>query len=222
MQSIALPHIEIFPLLIRALQRERLLRYLPASSEDERLAFSIYLWNGALCEAFYCVIHFAEIVCRNALHDRLLERVGERWFENATFLGILDDRFRRDLIKVTDEERRLRGAAFTAHHVVARLTLGFWEHLLTKRFKRLLWSEGVHPCFPHAPSRMKTVDLSHRVAAVRRLRNRIAHHEAIFDKKPMKTHQEAIELISWVCSGSGSWVASVSKVPAVIARRPKA
>ncbi|MDB5510038.1 MAG: hypothetical protein JWL93_2507, partial [Hyphomicrobiales bacterium] len=145
MQSIAPPDGVTFPLVVQALQRERLLRYLPASSEDEHLAFSIYLWNAALCEAFYCAIHFAEIICRNALHDRLLKQLGRRWFDNATFLGIFDDRYRRDLRKVTDEERSRRGAAFTAHHVVARLTLGFWQHLLTKRFNRLLWSRGVHP-----------------------------------------------------------------------------
>lgn len=220
MQLINSPSPEKFQAVKSAIQSERILRYLPAANRDSAAAFRLYLWNCALCEAFFVSLHFAEIVCRNAIHRRLIERCGDKWYENQTLLNILDQRFKYELIDAINEEARQHGDKLTSHHIVSTLNFAFWEHLMTKRFERFLWPHGISCSFPNAPNRIGREDMRALIESVRRWRNRIAHHRAIFDKGPTKKHQDALFLIQWVCRDTGEWVASSSKVPIAIALRP--
>jgi len=215
------PSGEKFPLVEKALQSERIVRYMPAAGREKAVAFKFYLWNCALCEAFFSSLHFSEITCRNAIHQALLGRGDLGWFENTTFKGILDDRFRKELLEAVRQERLQHGDKVSPHHVVSALTFGFWEHLATKRFERYLWAKGIHHAFPHAPKGKTYEDLHKLMESVRRWRNRIAHHRAIFDKGPMRKHQDALELIQWVCGDTATWVASISRVPIAIGLRPQ-
>src|SRR5690606_15670189 len=171
-------------------------------------AFQFYLWNSVLCEAFLLPLHFAEVVARNALHQALLARGDTQWFENKTFLQLLEKRFNSELKEAIVRERKQHGGNLTSHHIVSALTFGFWEHLATKRFERYLWAKGIHGAFPCAPDGSTYEDLHKLIESVRRWRNRIAHHRAIFDKRPMRKHQDTLTLIKWVCGDTGAWVAS--------------
>jgi hypothetical protein len=215
------PEAEEFHKIVKALHSQRLGRYFPAANKNDQKAFSFYLWNCALCEAFHLPLHIAEIACRNAIHQALLARGNPAWFEEKTFCGILDDRFKRELADTVDLERKQHGRNLSSHHVVSGLTFGFWEHLATKRFDRYLWAKGIHGSFPNAPNGMTFEELHGLIESVRRWRNRIAHHRAIFDKGPTRKHQDAIDLITWACGSTGAWVNSVSKVPVAIQLRPK-
>ena len=163
----------------------------------------------------------AEIVCRNAIHRALLNRGDPYWFDNQTFCGLLEDRFRSELSDAISKERKQHGQQMNSNHVVSALTFGFWEHLTTKRFERFIWAKGIHACFPNAPDKSTYEDLHGLIESVRRWRNRIAHHRAIFDKGPMRKHQDAVDLINWVCGNTGDWVAAESKVPIAIGLRPQ-
>lgn len=220
MQLLQAPGPDQLRRLEHILQSERIDRYMPAAGGDRQRAFGLYLWNCALCEAFLLPLHFAEISCRNAIHRALVSRCGPQWFESRTLANLLDDRRRAELVDAAGKELRQHGAAMTGHHVVSGLTFGFWEHLTTKRFERFLWAKGLSPAFPDAPAAKRREDLHGLLESVRRWRNRIAHHQAIFDKGPMRKHQDAIEIIGWSCAESGSWVASVSRVPLTISLRP--
>lgn len=221
MQLPSSPAAEKFPQIEFALQAERVSRYLPAAGGDQGQAFRFYLWNLALCESFVSPLHFAEIVCRNALNRALLNRAGPCWFTEKTFRGILDARFRDELDDALVREGRQHEAELTAHHVVSALTFGFWEHLATKRFERYLWARGIHPVFPCAPAKATYEDLHALIEGVRRWRNRIAHHRAIFDKGPMRRHQDAVDLVKWACVDTSAYVAASSRVPIAISLRPK-
>lgn len=221
MQLIKLPD----PLLLQkvedAIQSERLMRYLPAAGGEVSAAFELYLWNCTLGESFFVSLHFAEILCRNAIHRHLVDRLGDQWFRNQTFVGLLNPRHQREIADAVKDETAQHQGSCTHHHVVSALTFGFWQHLLTKRFERLLWSHGIHCSFAAAPAAATREDAYLLVEAIRRWRNRIAHHRAIFDKRPMKMHQESLRMINWVCPDTGKWVASVSKVPLALSLRPK-
>ncbi len=208
--------------ILAAVQVHRIERYMPAAGGDHGAAFGFYLWNNALSEAFHPSLHYAEVICRNAVHRALLFRAKERWYENATFLGLLDKRFERELRDAVDDERAQHGEAFTCHHVVSALTFGFWEHLTTKRFERYLWPKGIRFSFPGTPIGKTREDLHGLIESVRRWRNRIAHHRAIFDKGPTKHHADALDLIRWCCPTTAQWVTSLSRVAAVINERPDA
>jgi hypothetical protein len=185
-----------------------------------QLAFRFYLWNCTLCESFYLPLHFSEVVCRNAFHKGLVRRFGDQWYSAKTLHTLLSPRFASELTDVCKEETTQHGPNMTAHHVVSGLTFGFWEHLATKRFDRYLWAHGIQAMFPYAPKGKGREDLRKLIESVRRWRNRIAHHQAIFDKGPSRKHQETLELIKWACNHTGDWVASSSRVMACIQLRP--
>lgn len=220
MQLINAPAQGQFPAIEKALQPERIARYMPAANNDKGDAFKFYLWNCSLGEAFYVSLHFSEIVCRNAIHSALLNRCGDDWFRRDTLVNLLNRRFQSELDTVITEEGAKRQGNITANHVVSALTFGFWEHLTTKRFQRLLWPYGIRHNFPHAPQGKNREDLHDLIESVRRWRNRIAHHEPIFDKGPTRKHQDAMELIRWACRDTAAWVQSVSRVPSVVNLRP--
>ena len=209
------------PTIESAINPNRLRRYMPAAHQEIYKAFQFYMWNCALSEAFYLSLHFAEILCRNAVQKALVFKIGEDWFQHGLFLKLLDPRFRSELAGVITDERAAHGDKMTQHHIASGLTFGFWEHLTTKRFDRLIWSRGTSHNFPGAHFSIKRQDLHDRIESVRRWRNRIAHHQAIFDKDPMRKHQETLDLINWVCGTTGAWVSSLSRVPVVLAQRPK-
>jgi hypothetical protein len=220
MQLANAPNAEAFPNVANAIQPERLDRYLPAAGKDKEKAFAYYLWNCALCESFHFSLHFAEIVCRNTLNRALVQRCGKKWYKDALFIKILDQRYAAELDQVEEQETQQHGTKVTCHHICSALTFGFWEHVATKRFERFLWAKGVKAVFPNAPKDMTRHDVQVLIESVRKWRNRIAHHRAIFDKKPMRKHSDTLSLISLTCGQTSAWVASVSRVPVAINLRP--
>ncbi len=203
------------------LQRERIARYFRPEGSDKGHSFRMYIWNCALCEAFYIPLHFVEIAFRNTMQRQLLARLGPAWFECDSFLRLLSGRFASELLSAVAAERKQHGKGMTSHHVVSALTFGFWEHLLTKRFDRYLWAKGISRSFPNAPEGTTATDIHKVVESVRRWRNRIAHHHAIFDKGPMKKHADALKLLEWICLDTHRWVASMSRLPRTLSMRPK-
>ncbi|WP_419252624.1 Abi family protein [Caulobacter sp. ErkDOM-YI] len=221
MQLPSAPSGDRFQIVEKALQSQRVGRYLPAAGRSNEKALEYYIWNLSLSECFIAPLHYAEIVCRNALHNGLVARAGDQWYLDKTFNSLLDDRYSLELATAVGDERRQHRDRMTSHHVVSALTFGFWEHLTTKRFERYLWARGISAVFPCAPKGKTHEDLQRLIESVRRWRNRIAHHRAIFDRGPMRKHADALELIRWACGETSSWVASNSRVPAVISLRPK-
>ena len=86
-------------LLRVALSERRLARYAPAAADGAVSKSDMYLWNCALCEAFYLPLHIAEVTSHNTIHSALLYK-GERWYENQTFRQLLDPHYRLSLIHI--------------------------------------------------------------------------------------------------------------------------
>ncbi|HXC55164.1 MAG TPA: hypothetical protein VNU97_07715 [Rhizomicrobium sp.] len=221
MQLPNVPGAAQFLAIEKALQKQRLARYAAvAGSEDLGELLKFYMWNCALCEAFYLPLQMAEIVTRNAIHGALLFWLKDRWFENQTFIGILDPKFRDELAGHVVTNGELPDAA---HQICSSLSFGFWEHLTIKRFNRILWNKGIGHNFPQAPVKIDArEDLHALIEKVRRWRNRIAHHKPIYDRSPSDKYQDVLTLIRWVCNDTANWVASISRVQQVINAKPQA
>ena len=165
-------------------------------------------------------MHFAEITVRNAIHNHLIDRYSEDWITNRAIIGNLDPRRQDEFDELLQNEIKRHGDNLTCHHLVSELSFGFWQHLLTKRFGRLIWASGIKPAFPNLPNAMDRQDVYNRVEIVRKWRNRIAHHKPIFDRNPSAKYQEILQLSHWVCHDVANWVTSASRVSHAIALRP--
>lgn len=207
----------------KAIHSDRLKRYRDGGEYDPTAALVLYLWNARLCESFYFPLQVAEIVVRNAIHNAVVHRYGDDWWSNAHFIGELKRKYQDDLSMAIADERAKHGKNLTKHHIVSVLSFGFWQNLTTTRFRHLLWKRGLKHQFPNAPVLpvMTTVqDLHDKIQLVRQWRNRVAHHQAIFDKQPDVKHQEVILLVDWVCKDTAAFVSRLSNFGTVWGAKP--
>lgn len=221
MQPAIPPQPENLEAVRAAINEARLQRYLPASGGDTAVAFSFYLWNLSIAQAFAIPLHFAEVTCRNSMAVALARRFTEGpWYRHSRFLSILDNHNKNRLNEAIEKETVRHGRNLSDGHIVSALTFGFWENLATRRFERIIWAKGVKSVFSNSHKDMTVEDLNKMITSVRTFRNRISHHEAIFDKKPTKKHQDCLNLISLSCRATHDWVASCSRVPLAVSLRP--
>src|SRR5205807_3002955 len=98
---------------------------------------------------------------------------------------------------------RIGGKAATSGRVVAELTLGFWVQLTAKKYEKALWVKCLYRAFPIKLNRKA---LFQRMDSIKRLRNRIAHHEPIFSRNLKQDYVEIIDAIKWICPTTSEWV----------------
>jgi hypothetical protein len=190
----------------RVVSRERLRRYLAATSHDLDRAIFLYEQNVALSEMTFGLLHGLEVAVRNSMHDRLsLYFKTPRWFQLAQFSS-----YSRD--KIAAAIRDAGGQSASPGKVVAELTLGFWADLTAQRYHWLLWQPCLSGAFPYV--KLARPVIHRRIEDIRWLRNRVAHHEPILTskRKLFAGHQRTISLQQlaecgdWISPAVGNWL----------------
>jgi hypothetical protein len=210
-------------------------------------ALALYEWNIALGDAFGRDLHLVEVALRNALHEQLSTKYGTHWFLRT---DLLDDRCMGKICSSwqwLDHPNKDRNPhAVPAGKVIASLQFGMWVDLLDaggyagraphrqrRDYEMTLWRPALAAAFTPPYGLRKD---AHRDAnRLRHLRNRVAHHEPIFDglvdpatsNQTTTTvlslnglHQLIGKLLNAVCPAAERWRQTVSQVPAVLARTP--
>lgn len=205
-----------------SLSEDRLATYRRETHNDMEKAVRLYTWNTAISAAFYAPLQGLEVTLRNALHVQLTQAYGPSWYDNpATHLSNVGkqhiERARKDLLRDRKPD--------DAPHIVAALSFGFWERLLShgprgkNNYEIALWRPALHKAFPHAkPRRRQTV---HRpIMELRNLRNRIAHHEPVFRRNLRSDYDDILGVLGWICPATSSWIKHHNAVEIVLERRP--
>ncbi len=127
---------------------------------------------------------------RGVLWDRDLVR-SERW-------GARRPRARVD--SLGKDELRKQQKPYEPGRVVAELKLGFWVSLLSTNYEQRLWPKLLPTVFPYLPRSKRTRStVAGRFQEIRRLRNRVSHHEPIYRSKTLAQHYRNIEeAIGWM------------------------
>lgn len=178
-----------------ALSAERLATYRAWAQHDNHKALLLYALNVAVSEAFYTSLHTLEITLRNSIHRRLVSTHGGGWFRQQQ---LITNQFQRQ--KVAEAYAKFGGQANDGQ-VVAELTFGFWTALFGKRNNEL-WGQTLRPVFSAS---VKRKDIARRLSDIRRLRNRIAHHEPIIQQDLPAVHQEIMEVTGWMSVDALAW-----------------
>lgn len=194
--------------------------YIAATGGDTVKAVELYGWNARVSAAFMLPAHFAEIATRNAAADVLEHVYGRDWPWNPTFEASVPNtglyKPRRDLQKVRDRNP-------TTGKVIAELKLVFWQKLFTVRHDVRLWEPHIAWAFPHAPT-MPAASLRDRIyqdlESLRRLRNRLAHHEPVFTQNLLNELTRTLDLIELRNRSTSDWVRAMEDVTATVAERP--
>jgi hypothetical protein len=81
----------------------------------------------------------------------------------------------------------------TSGQVVAQLTLYFWKRLFSDNYETSLWKPSLRQIFPN--KRLGRTDVSDRLEVIYQARNRVAHHEPIYDDRL----EELLRAIDFLC-----------------------
>ncbi len=190
----------------RAVSRERLKRYLVATSQDLERAVSLYEQNVALSEMTFGLLHGLEVAIRNSMHDQLsLHFKTPRWFNAAPLSNYSQD-------KIAAAIRDAGGPTASPGKVVAELMFGFWTDLAAQRYHWTLWQPCLSVAFPHV--KLARPIIHRRLEDIRWLRNRVAHHEPILTSGGLLYvgHQRRISLTQlaecgdWISPSVGAWL----------------
>lgn len=224
-----------FAALKRALSEPRINGYRDPADADDLDAVARYLWNAALASALQTPLHLFEVTFRNAVFDASVQIVDPRgrtvreipcWLDmDPTFLYANEEA----AVRKAKDHLRSSPRSMTPGHLVAKLGFGFWVNLMNSAYEQgrkagpRLWPAGILRVFPQAPKPFRTrADLRLRVNEVRGFRNRVAHHEPIWDRDLLPTYDRTVETLGWINPGMARAVQVLSTVHPIFHTGPAA
>jgi abortive infection bacteriophage resistance protein len=143
----------------------------------------LYLINVRLQEAFLPALHFLEVSLRNKIYYELGNKFKNNdWLFDGVTLQLHNTEAQR-LLKGQKTQAHKKRTNFTNESLIAELSFGFWVNLLKKYYKSSIWMktgyfEAVFPNF-NIKVHDRTNYLHRELYKIKKLRDRIAHHEDI-------------------------------------------
>ncbi len=189
---------------------QRLTKYLEESDHDLDRSIDLYENNMRLSEAFYLPLQHLEVCLRNKLNECISDHYGCDWLVQQTQIPLND--FSRRMINQAKES-----ATENPSHgdVVAELKFAFWVGLISRGYDQTLWRSCLHSCFQNMDNKRRSI-VHGRLNAIRRFRNRVAHHEPIFHLDCGLRYTELQEAISWMCEDTSNWSNHHSRVTEIL------
>ncbi|HEX5592047.1 MAG TPA: Abi family protein [Solirubrobacterales bacterium] len=185
-------------------------------------AVALYEWNAQVSAAFLEILCHVEVLLRNAV-DRQFPAT-----EPRAPLSILDaDVWLCDPATLTPESREKVNEAITRlqrerkrptrDRVIASLSFGFWQALFSGTYEEL-WRKRLWRAFPHGSGKRR--EIANLTGPILHFRNRVAHHEPIFFSNLERHHARILELARLIDEEAEGYIASLSRVDALLRERP--
>lgn len=213
------------------------MKYMDATHGDPVLALELYSWNVDLSAALFRDFSYLEVALRNSCDKAMFRRGrqiagGADWLKSdANTRLVLPTRSHtqatvRKLSEKLEDAREYSGFTddplIPRGKILAELSFGFWKYLFTKEMSKDLWEDCLELEFKYV-SETKTVDpakLHEDLEKLTKLRNRIAHHESIFDKSPQADHDALLRVTELLGPAVNTFVRKHSTVRDILAARP--
>ncbi len=202
----------------KIISNERLQPYLVHHNNDEEKSIQHYKSNILVSEAFYPLLSMLEIGLRNSINFQLTKRFNDKnWFENREFVKIAS-RFQIDRISDARTNILLDKKEITSGRIISELSFGFWTSLFDTKFEMTLW-KTLRLAFPNCPKEIrKRRTMSSKFNLVRKLRNRVFHHEAItWNLNVLHEYEkEILEALNWLNKDLVNWMEGLNHLDSVI------
>lgn len=192
---------------------------------DPRAA-ALYAWNAQVSSALLAPLHICEVVVRNAVSDALEAVYGPRWPWNNTFVLSLPNpprssgayNARLDIQSVASRQP-------STGKVIPELKFVFWQEMFTRRHDVRLWNLHLRRVFPNQDATKSIVEIRRNIYSdleqIRRLRNRIAHHEPIFSRNLSGELDRMMELVELRDKLVGSWMRANQNADDLLGESPR-
>jgi hypothetical protein len=214
--------------LERVFSAERLAAYADGADPDERDTVARYVWERALVNAINPVLHTLEVAFRNELARVAARLTATRTFRTAGVPSWLDavpsmlmERERQKVLSARDRMGNdLR--RWTEARLIAKLDFGFWVALCrdsyadTRADGPRLWPRALDLAFRKRPRSVTTrAEVFHRFDRIRQFRNRVAHHQSVWNHEYLAQHEYIIESLGWISPRAADALRRTSVAPAV-------
>lgn len=199
----------------RILSSGRFETFLKSSNGDFEQALRLYVWNIAISSAFWGSFHVLEVSLRNVLQAELVRSFKRDDWWNSEVRLHMDTKASID--KAVKAAQKKHKEQILPGHVIAEFSFTFWIDLLSNRYHERLWGTTLSGAF--LPIQVHRKDLHRALEQLRKLRNRIAHHEPIYDR----ILEDDLKLIKWIIGLAdyeiGEWSSERSQVSRLLAER---
>ena len=204
-------------IISEAFTSQRLNKYIRLYDGDEEKVVAHYKANLALAESLYTSLSVFEVTLRNALSKELERMMGRKdWYavfpSNPALKSLTSE------VTVAIRHISQRGEMVTPDKIVAELTFGFWVTLLNSEYELTLW-KGLRLAFPYMPKKdRKRKNVSSPCNALRKLRNRVFHHESIcWDLDYISgIHSRLVQVLGWMNQDMPGWLEGVDNFNKVV------
>jgi hypothetical protein len=192
---------------------------------ESMAALDLYAWNASISGAMLIPLHVCEVTIRNAVATAIESVYGAEWPWSVGFERSLPDPKqsfspKRDLLSARNKYTATKATG----KVIAELKFAFWQSIFTNRHDKRFWEPSLLAIFPNMDS-AKTIEQRRKMIyddleQLRRLRNRIAHHEPIFSRVLADDYSKIVELVRFRCAMTAAWLEQNQTVVKTLATKP--
>lgn len=198
---------------------QRLSTYMLAANHNETRALALYRWNTCLGECFHLPLQAVEIAFRNRINAVLTLEFCADWWCDPAFLALASP-YQQKEIKSSQDRISKTGRSVSTGQIVAGLSFGFWVSMLDGDLNPRIWSRHLRAAFPHLPSGYTRAKVQQHMRKIADFRNRIWHHEPIFNKNITQEFSNCMAALGWLCSDKLAWIKPQCQVMQIHRSRP--
>ena len=203
----------------RAFSEARMRPYYRKYPGNAKKAELHYKQNIQLAESLVPSLSVFEVSLRNALIRELERMSGQKdWYRSFQSNVRLKPLYR--YVQIASMHIQTRGESISPDKINGELTLGFWVSLFNAEYEKTLW-KGLRLAFPSIPKGWRQrKNVSAPLNAIRSLRNRVFHHEAISWNLSRLTelHQLITKVIGWIDPSLQEWLKKTDRFESVVRR----
>ncbi len=187
--------------------------YLNESGQNYVRALRLYAWNIEISAALLGGLHILEVTLSNSIMQQLTKsEMKLDWWNTPKIL------FPDSLKIINSSKTKFQpNSKGRSELLVPEVGFGFWIGLFAKRYHQNLWGPYLRRALPNYSG--TRANIHGELEEIRLLRNRIAHHETVFNKNIAELHYSIIRITSFVNSEAGIWLDKNSRVDAVLKKK---
>jgi len=195
-----------------------MLPYINGNEEFDRV-LTQYHANILLSEAMIPCLHYFEVCLRNCIDQVIQENYSKNWLVKPPYKLMISDKYIKKieaLLKMGEEKRKIQ----THDDILAQMGFGFWCSFFQPKYDPILWhrKDALKNIFPNL-SRIdrKRSQIEKKILKIKQIRNRIAHHEPIWDSMPLtyNTYVTCQELLRAMSIEITAMLKFIDRFPAV-------
>lgn len=173
--------------LVDLFSLNRLNSYRYNENDTDDIILERYLYNIEISKSLYPILSILEISLRNRISQAIDNIISSNWLtKELNQQSILLPNEHKKLLEAKQKLLKKGHQNFSENDLIAELSLGFWIHLCTKKYKTKLWHQkgffkSVFADYPNFSEFDKLGKIFPILNLMLKLRNRVFHHEIIIN-----------------------------------------